>query len=749
MRFLVDTGAEVNLIKIQALNPRTVIATHEAMTITGITKDSFNTAGSTEVTFFDKPIRVQVITSALPVEVDGILGVDFLSAEGAEISFHHNAVITASRPIKPLRFINYDYREPKSSKFILRARTKTPVAINLQNTTLKTGYLPRIKTPDNIFIGEAVVNNFDQKCYVMAVNSYEEDAEVEIPPQELQPFELLEESEDFFDSDESDTETVPTKDRLQRIEDSLHLDHLNKEEKEHVLALIKDYTSLFHLPGDSLPATDVLQHSIHTTDEVPVFVKQYRYPPAHKEETERQVNKLLKDRIIEDSTSPYNSPLWIVPKKNDSKGNKRWRMVIDYRSLNEKTVGDAHPLPNIAEILDRLGGAKYFSTFDLASGFHQIEMDPKDKHKTAFSTGNGHYHYIRMPFGLKNAPATFQRLMNLVLMGLQDSELLVYLDDVIIFAADLEEHAKKVKRLFERLKAAKLSLQPDKCEFLATEVEYLGHVIDENGVRPDPKKTEAVRNFPKPKNKTNIRQFLGLAGYYRRFIEGFSSRARALSDLLKKTVAFEWTEKHQQSFEDLKNALCTAPVLQHPDFEKPFILTTDASYYAVGAVLSQGKVGEDRPIAYMSRMMKPAERNYGTTEKECLAIIYAILHYRPYLYGHEFTLICDHEPLKWIDSVKPPVQRLLRWRTRLREYEYKFIHKPGRLNVNADALSRNPTLPEAVALPTSSSARTSIKPDARKATSSGRGRPLGAKNKPPAPNLSVTNTEGETIAERL
>ena len=444
MRFLVDTGAEVNLVKIQALNPRTVIATHEAMTITGITKDSFNTEGSIEVTFFDKPIKVQMITSALHVEVDGILGIDFLSAEGAEMTFHHNAVITASRPIKPLRFINYDYREPK---FILRARTKTPVAINLQNTTLKTGYLPRIKTPDNIFIGEAVVNNLDKKCYVMAVNSYEEDAEVEISLQELQPSELLEESEDFFGSDESDTETVPTKDRLQRIEDNLRLDHLNKEEKEHVLALIKDYTSLFHLPGDSLPATDVLQHSIHTTDEVPVFVKQYRYPPAHKEETE----------------SLYNSPLWMVPKKNDSKGNKRWRMVIDHRALNEKTVGDGYPLSNIAEILDRLGGEKYFSTFDLASGFHQIEMDPKDKHKTAFSTGTGHYHYIRIPFRLKNAPATFQRLMNLVLFqnsGLQDSELLVYLDDVIIFASSLEEHAKKVKRLFERLQAVKLSLQP-------------------------------------------------------------------------------------------------------------------------------------------------------------------------------------------------------------------------------------------------------------------------------------------------
>ena len=230
-------------------------------------------------------------------------------------------------------------------------------------------------------------------------------------------------------------------------------------------------------------------------------------------------------------------------------------MVIDYRALNDKTIGDAHPLLNITEILDMLGGAKYFSIFDLASGFHQIKMSTKDRHKTAFSTATGHYHYVRMLFGLKNAPATFQRLMNLVLLGLQDSELLVYLDDVIIFASSLNEHEIKVKRLFDRLLGAKLSLQPDKCEFLATEVQYLGHIIDENGVRPDTKKTIAVKNFPTPKNQTNIRQFLGLAGYYRRFIEGFSATARPLSELLKKNTPYVWKDEHQKSFESLKEAL--------------------------------------------------------------------------------------------------------------------------------------------------------------------------------------------------
>ena len=400
-----------------------------------------------------------------------------------------------------------------------------------------------------------------------------------------------------------------------------------------------------------------------------------------------------------------------------------------------------HPLLNITKILDMLGGPNIFQYLTLQADFIKSKYHQKDSHKTAFSTATGHYHYVRMPFRLKNAPATFQRLMNLALLGLQDSELLVYLDDVIIFTSSFEEHETKVKRLFDRLLGAKLSLQPDKCEFLATEVEYLGHVIDENGVNPDMKKTIAVKNVPTPKIQTNIRQFLGLAGYYRRFIEGFSATAKPLSDLLKNNTPYDWKYEHQKSFDTLKEALCTTPVLQHPDFSQPFILITDASDYAVGAVLSQGKIGS------LSKMMKPAERNYGTTEKGCLAIIHAALHFRPYLYGRQFTIISDHEPLKWIDSVKPPVQRLIRWRTRLREYQYQFLHKPGRLNVNADALSRNPPLEEAIAFLTSASAKVQGMP--RQATSSGRGRPVGSKPKTTLPDLSESGTPALTIGERV
>ncbi|XP_011686344.1 PREDICTED: uncharacterized protein LOC105449050 [Wasmannia auropunctata] len=317
-------------------------------------------------------------------------------------------------------------------------------------------------------------------------------------------------------------------------------------------------------------------------------------------------------------------------------------------------------------------------------------MAPKDAHKTAFSTPHGHYQFKRMPFGLKNAPSTFQRLMDTVLSGLQGNELFVYMDDIVIYAKSLKEHELKFNRLMQRLREANLRLQPDKCEFLRREVAYLGHIICSDGVRPDPNKIQSVSAFPTPRNAKNIKQFLGLAGYYRRFIPNFSKIAKPLTDLLKKDAKFSWGSAHDEAFETLKDSLCSAPILQYPDFEKPFNLTTDASGYAVGGILSQGIIGKDLPISYTSRILNKAEQNYSTIEKECLAIIYCVNHFRPYLYGKKFTIITDHKPLVWLHSIKDPSSRLWKWRTKLSEYEYDIQYKKGKLNCNADALSRNP-----------------------------------------------------------
>jgi len=318
---------------------------------------------------------------------------------------------------------------------------------------------------------------------------------------------------------------------------------------------------------------------------------------------------LLQEGIIEESSSPWNSPILVVPKKADASGQRKFRLVVDYRKLNEKTVGNAYPLPDITEILDQLGQAKYFSCLDLAMGYHQIDMDPQDIDKTAFSTKEGHWAYRRMPFGLKTAPATFQRVMNTALSGLTGSRCLIFLDDIVIYANSLADHDRKLRDVFRRLRRHNLKLQPDKCEFLRKEVAFLGHKISENGVEPDNRKVEAIQKFPKPNTVKQLKSFLGLAGYYRRFVPQFSKIAAPLHKLLKKDAKFAWGEDQEIAFSTLKQKLVSKPILQYPNFSEEFILTTDASNDGAGAVLSQGEIGKDLPVAFGSRSFNKAERN--------------------------------------------------------------------------------------------------------------------------------------------
>ncbi|XP_046143423.1 uncharacterized protein LOC123988229 [Osmia bicornis bicornis] len=503
-------------------------------------------------------------------------------AEGAEISYYHKTLVTRNQPIKPIFFSNAEEMELHPVlpiKHRLPGRTALQIAVPVANPEVMEGYLARIKTPEQVYIGEAAVCNHDGICYVLATNTGEDEIEIDIEPQRIHPYEI-------FDS--SDDDPIPSylaketkEDRTTRIQDLLRTDHLNSEERQHVFKIVREFSDRFFLPGDNLGKVPNFHHSIYTTDDIPINTRQYRYPPVHQEEIQRQVGALLSQGIIRPSTSPYNSPLWIVPKKPDADGNKRWRMVIDFRALNEKTTGDKFPLPNIPEILDKVGGAKYFSIFDLANGFHQIEMNPKDRQKTAFTTPHGHFEFVRMPFGLKNAPPTFQRVMNRVTSGLEN--VLVFIDDMIVFSSSLREHEIKVKKLFDRLREYGLTLQTNKCEFLRKEVAYLGHILSADGVKPDPRKLHAVKNFPIPKTQKNVQQFLGLTGYYRRFIKDYSLKAKPLVQLLGKGTPFQWTEEQQGSFELLCKELCTQPILQYPDFERPFVITTDASDHAIGA----------------------------------------------------------------------------------------------------------------------------------------------------------------------
>lgn len=469
----------------------------------------------------------------------------------------------------------------------------------------------------------------------------------------------------------------------------IRIDHLNNEEKRELLKVIKEFDCIFPKPNEILTHSSTIKHEIKTTDEIPTYTRAYRYPECYKDEINKQINELLKNEIIQESYSPWSSPVWMVPKKLDASGKRKFRMVIDYRKLNAKTIDDKFPIPNITDVLDKLGKNIYYTTLDLASGFHQIEMHENSIQKTAFNTDKGHFEFRRMPFGLKNAPATFQRLMNFVLRDYINKICLVYLDDIIILGTSLQEHIQNIRKIFSKLKEHNLKLQLDKSEFLQKEVAYLGHVVSSEGVKPNPAKIQAVQDFPIPKTPKEIKTYLGLLGYYRKFIPNFSKLTKPLTQCLKKGNKIDTTDKtYRDSFEHSKTLLINAPILQYPDFTKQFILTTDASNYALGAVLSQKVNGKDLPIAYASRTLNDHEINYSTTEKELLSIVWSTKYFRPYLYGNKFKICTDHRPLVWLMSLKDPNSKLMRWKIKLDEFNFEIEYKKGALNSNADALSR-------------------------------------------------------------
>uniref|UniRef100_A0AAG5DPC1 RNA-directed DNA polymerase n=1 Tax=Anopheles atroparvus TaxID=41427 RepID=A0AAG5DPC1_ANOAO len=448
----------------------------------------------------------------------------------------------------------------------------------------------------------------------------------------------------------------------------------------------KDFLILYD-ENSKLSFTHKIKHNIRTVDNIPIHTKSYKYPQIFEDEVKQQVKKMLRDGIIKESISPYTSPVWVVPKKTDSSGKKKFRLVIDYRKLNEKTINDKYPIPDITDILDKLGRACYFSTVDLVSGFHQIQLANEDMEKTAFSVNSGKYEFTRMPFGLKNAPATFQRVMDCILREHLGKFCLVYMDDIIIFSPSFQEHKVHISKIFRKLKEANLKIQHEKCEFFRKEVQFLGHTVTEHGVKPNNDKIEVIRSWPIPKTEKDIRQFLGILGYYRRFIKDFAKLVKPLTNLLRKEIEIEMTPEIIKCFEKCKKILTLDPILIYPDFSKEFILTTDASDFAIGAVLSQGPIGQDRPVAYASRTLNKTEERYSTTEKELLAIIWAVKHFRPYLYGRKFKLYTDHQPLTF--SLTNANNKIIRWRLMLEEFDYEIIYKPGKQNVIADALSQS------------------------------------------------------------
>lgn len=442
----------------------------------------------------------------------------------------------------------------------------------------------------------------------------------------------------------------------------------------------------FSDPDGELNCTTLVKHRIDTGDAVPIKQKQYVMSPYIQAEVEKEIQRMMDRGIIE----RVSNPAWLNPVIAVRKSSGGIRLCIDARKLNGVTVKNAYPQQNINRILGRLKGTKYLTALDMNDAFYQIELDEDSRPKTAFSVPSlGTFMYRRMPMGLCNSGATLCELIDSLFGSAFEPETFPYIDDFIVATEEFDDHIRMLHRVADKLIEGELKISRPKSKFCQRSIKYLGHILDEEGIKPDPEKIDPILTYPAPKTVKEVRRLLGMVGWYRRFIQNFSTITAPITELLKKDqLKFVWTKTAEKALENLKAALVTTPILATPDYSLPFVVQTDASDVGLGAVLTQEIGGEERVIAYMSVKLSAAERKYHVTERECMAVLIAIEKFRSYIEGVSFTVITDHASLQWLQNLKDPTGRLARWALRLQAYDFKLIHRKGALNVVPDGLSR-------------------------------------------------------------
>ena len=641
--FLIDTGAGVSLLskltwdKIkpteEGLNP---IVTHRLVGVDGVPIKVDGTV-SVPITIGKVTLQHDFIV-AEQITAEAILGLDFLEANkcildlaSGKMQITDQTVSLISQPsIKKVQCTQVRVTEnltipPRSEMEIMaRIHSKEEGTWLLEGTPFKE--LP-------IYVARALMAPRKQNVPIRIVNV--DPLPVTIHRNtKIATAELI--TEEVICST-SEREQAPTYTELEVLLHPLPHD-ITESQKEQFLALLSHYSCVIAKNPDDLGCTQMIQHHIDTNGASPIRQQARRVPLPRRETVKTLLQGMLDKGIITPSRSPWASPIVLVTKKDGST-----RFCVDYRKVNTVTRKDAYPLPRVDDTLDTLSGSTWFSTIDLKSGYWQVEMTPNDREKTAFCTQEGLFEFNVMPFGLCNASATFQRLMDCVLAGLQWSSCLVYIDDIIIVGRSFEEHLHHLQQVLDRLKSAGLKIQPSKCHFLQKKVNFLGHIVSSEGVSPDPSKTSRVKEWPTPHSVLEVQQFLGLANYYRRFVKNFATIAKPLHQATEKNKQFTWTAQCAQAFNQLKDCLTSTPILAMPDWSKPFILDTDACDTGIGAVLSQSYPdGSERVTAYASRLLIKPERNYCVTRKELLAVVAFINHFRHYLIGKPFIIRMDH-----------------------------------------------------------------------------------------------------------
>ncbi|KAG0754204.1 hypothetical protein G6F62_010004 [Rhizopus arrhizus] len=534
------------------------------------------------------------------------------------------------------------------------------------------------------------VHLYNRSDYDIYLKPYEEVGRLEafdLQNEEMVQAYQLNRDTDLYvlEEDQAEHDTTDNESLDQETYTKLEIGKIGNDIAKRLKKLIHKFKNIFDWNNDTIGHTQLINHKIVIEENTqPISHRPYRLSPIESDYLQKELEKYCKLGVIAPSNSPWAAPVILVKKKNGE-----YRMVIDYRKLNAITKKDSYPLPRIDDLLDALGKANVFSALDMRAGFHQVPVEESSKELTAFTTKYGVYHYNTLPMGLVNSPATFQRLIDLCFRKLINKCLVAYIDDLNIYSNNHHEHLTHLEQVFNCIKIANLKLNPEKCFFFKDHLKFLGYIVTQEGIHTDPGKIEKIKNYERPTTLTQVRGFLGLASYYRRFIKNFAAIARPLHDQTKTSKKVPWTNKTTESFEKLKKLLTEAPVLARPDFNRDFVLVTDASKQGLGCILTQlDDDGHEHPIIYASRSLKSSEVNYGVSKLECLAVIWAVKLFRPYLLGRRFTIITDHSALRGLLNTTNPTGIIARWITILAEYEYEVKYRPGRVNESADFLSR-------------------------------------------------------------
>lgn len=595
----------------------------------------------------------------------------------------------------------YDRNDLLEDEHVIKARSINIVRARVRNENC-TGLVNKLKLPENLLMSDSFDEAVDKKVRIMIVNVGDSDVRLRLPELEVTKYDVMkEESSELSEDDNSAKIFKITKneleERIMKIYDILPKSHVEtKEQINRIKSLIRDYAEVFHLEGDKLPEIKELSTEIAMKHNKPINIKQYRVPMHLKEELERQVKENLAEGIIRESRSAYNAPVILVPKPPDPvTQERRWRLVVDFRRLNEAIEKDSYPIPNIEETLHNLHEAKYFSTLDWYMGFYQMPIREEDKHLTAFSANNRKYEYNRLPMGITIAPSSFQRNVNLIMNGLTEEQTLLFLDDILVKGKNIKDHDKNLRMTLDKLKSHGVKVNTKKCILFAESLIFLGHRITPHGIFPDDRKIQSVINWPTPKTVKQVQKFIGLVMYYKKFIPGYMKIAEPLYELTRKNKTYRWTETQENAFKMLKEKLTTPPVLAipDPDPKNPFILITDGCDTGYGAVLAQKQNGIEKPIAFFSKAVSERDRRLlknRAFEHEFRALAAACKEFRYFLRGgKKFIVYTDSRVLAQLNKKSfHENENYAKWYHELIDYDFDIKYRPGNKLQNADSLSR-------------------------------------------------------------